>query len=122
VNLEKAFDKSDIVILPATETYKSANRAVEAIRQGCFVVAEPHPAWNDIPGIWIGNIREGIEWVQTHLNEANQMVASAQAYVREMYSPAACADLWRKVIGNEKTDTAQMVTSPTVREEVHSGT
>ncbi len=91
------FGQADIVILPATENYKSANRAVEAIRQGCFVVAEPHPAWNPIPGIWTGNIKEGIQWAVTHLSEANQRSLVAQKYVTERYSPKIVADAWKTI-------------------------
>jgi hypothetical protein len=47
------------VVIPATAPYKSANRAIEAIRQGCFVVAEPHPALEGFP-IYIGNIKHAI--------------------------------------------------------------
>jgi uncharacterized Rossmann fold enzyme len=99
--------EADIVILPATELYKSANRAVEAIRQGCFVVAEPHPAWNDIPGIWIGNIKEGIEWAIQHLEEANQRTSLAQKYVMGEYSPKTVAAMWKTAIQRPSTSVAE---------------
>jgi hypothetical protein len=100
------FAGADIVILPATEEYKSANRAVESIRQGCFVVAEPHPAWNDIPGIWIGNIKDGIEWTGASCTEANQRLLAAQSYVTERYSPARVASAWKSVIQSPTTSEA----------------
>lgn len=105
-----AFANADIVILPATEAYKSANRAVEAIRQGCYVVAEPHPAINDIPGIWIGNIREGIEWVRQHLPEANAQLFTAQKYVTEKYSPQTVSQMWRTVTGLPTTSAVETST------------
>jgi hypothetical protein len=100
-SFERMFDEfreADIVILPATEKHKSANRAVEAIRQGCYVVAEPHPAIMDIPGIWIGNIKEGIEWARQHPRQARQHTSMAQRYVAEKYSPKILASAWRKAI------------------------
>jgi hypothetical protein len=94
----REFRNCDIVIVPATETYKSANRTVEAIRQGCFVVAEPHPALNNIPGIWIGNIKEGIEWAKRHSIEAKQRTSWGQKYVRDVYAPKTVASAWKSVI------------------------
>ena len=89
------FAKADIVVIPATETYKSPNRAIEAIRQGCFVVAEPHPALEGFPSIWIGNIKEGIEWTQRQ--NVNPNILAAQKYVREEYSPQTLIKMWKTV-------------------------
>jgi len=97
-NMLDSFAKSDIVVMPETAPYKSANRTIEAIRQGCFVVAEPHPAINDFPGIWIGNIKKGIEWAKHNPQEANARTRMAQAWVREWYSPKTQADAWRTSI------------------------
>lgn len=91
------FLAADIVILPATKDYKSPNRAIEAVRQGCFVVAEPHPSL-DIPGIWIGDIAEGIRWAKHNLTEANARTLEAQRYVKSAYSPQTQASAWRKVL------------------------
>lgn len=92
------FSRADIVIIPATDTYKSANRAVEAIRQGCYVVAEPHPSLENFPGIWIGNIKKGIKWTKNNLPQANKKLLEAQKYVTERFSPQTCADMWKKAI------------------------
>ncbi len=90
------FPRADIVIIPATRSHKSANRAVEAIRQGCFVVAEPHPSLEDFPGIWIGNIKEGIEWATQNPQLANEGTATAQMFV-ENFSPAQTASAWKSL-------------------------
>jgi len=92
------FIRNDIVILPATEPYKSPNRAIEAIRQGCFVVAEPHPSLTGFPGIWIGNIKKGIEWARQNPQLANDRTATAQDFVRKRFSPRILADAWKRVI------------------------
>lgn len=96
--MREAWAWADAVMLPATVTYKSANRAVESIRQGCFVVAEPHPAIRDIPGIWIGNIREGLEWAVSNWPEANQRTKQAQDDVRTRYAPAIQASAWNRLL------------------------
>ena len=89
------FARADIVVIPATDTYKSPNRAIEATRQGCFVVAEPHPALEGFPGIWIGNIKEGIEWT-TQRNVSSNILA-AQQFVMEKYSPQIVIDAWKTI-------------------------
>lgn len=94
--LYQELPKADIVILPATAIYKSANRAIEAVRQGCFVVAEPHPSLENFPGIWIGDIRKGIEWATQNLTEANQRTRQAQLHT-ENFSPAHVANVWRTI-------------------------
>ena len=86
------FARADIVVIPTTASYKSANRAIEAIRQGCFVVAEPHPALEGFP-IYIGNIKEGIEW--TKQQNINELISKAQRFVREEFSPQILIDKWK---------------------------
>jgi uncharacterized Rossmann fold enzyme len=86
------FARADIVVIPATVPYKSANRAIEAIRQGCYVVAEPHPALEGFP-IYIGNIKEGIEW--TKQQNMNELISKAQRFVTEEFSPQILIDKWK---------------------------
>ena len=102
----REFLAADIVILPATDAYKSNNRALESIRQGCYVVAEPHPSLMDIPGIWIGDIKEGIEWTRHNLSEANQRVSTAQKYVMENYSPKTVSLAWKIAMQRPTTSDA----------------
>ena len=86
------FARADIVIIPKTEEYKSPNRAIEAIRQGCFVVAEPQPSLKDFP-IWLGDIKEGIEW--TKQQNVNKLISKAQKFVMEKYTPKILIDKWK---------------------------
>lgn len=96
-NLETALREADIVILPETAPYKSANRAVEAIRSGCFLVAEPHPSLEGFP-VYTGNLRKGIEWASRNVNEANDQTLKAQEYIRERFSPKTQANAWKTAI------------------------
>lgn len=82
------FARADIVLMPATAEYKSPNRAVEAIRQGCFVVSERDLG---IPHIYVGNILEGIKWTQ----DTNTLISKAQKFVRDEYSPRILIDKWK---------------------------
>jgi hypothetical protein len=87
--------RADIVIIPKYAEYKSSNRAVEAIRRGCFVVAEPHPSLSNIPGIWQGNLREGIEWASGHPQEANDRTRQAQIFVSRFRSASRISTAWK---------------------------
>lgn len=96
--LQEELARADIVILPETSPHKSANRAVEAIRSGCFVVAEPHPSLTDIPGIWVGDLLKGLEWVSQHPSLSNDQLTQSQAYVRERYTPERVANAWKMLV------------------------
>ena len=93
--MREEFIKADIVLLPDSAPTKSCNRAVEAIRQGCFVVATPHPSLEGLPGIWVGDFLKGVAWASTHPQEANERLMKSQAYVRVRFSPARVANAWR---------------------------
>ena len=97
---------ADIVVLPANALYKSANRAVEAVRRGCFVVAEPHPSLVKFPGIWVGDLREGIEWASQNHAEANSRTLAAQSYVAKAFSPTTLAFAWKTVISAPRSTSA----------------
>jgi hypothetical protein len=84
--------------MPATAEYKSPNRAVEAIRQGCFVVSERDLG---IPEIYVGNIKEGIEWTQTQ--NVNQRISKAQKFVTEEFSPKILIDKWKTLTKQRTT-------------------
>jgi len=88
----KEFARADIVLMPATAEYKSPNRAVEAIRQGCFVVSERDLG---IPHIYVGNILEGIKWTQTQ--DMNTLISKAQKFVTEEFTPRILIDKWKKL-------------------------
>lgn len=93
-NMLEGLAWADIVILPTTDYHRSANRAVEAIRRGCFVVAEPHSSLAGFP-VWVGNLREGIEWARSSPDAANRMIAEAQEYIEARFSPERVAPLWK---------------------------
>lgn len=108
--MDREFVSADIVIIPATDKNKSNNRTLEAIRNGCFVVAEPHPSLMDIPGIWIGNIKEGIEWTRQNLAMARARTLTAQSYVKAQYGPQTLASAWRNAIQRPITSEAEKST------------
>lgn len=101
------FEWCDVVPIPVQQTdkaqAKSPNRMVEAIRQGRYVVAEPLPSYQPY-GMWSGDLKEGLEWVDTHPEEALEAVRNAQRIVREKHSPEVIAQQWIKVFNHVTCD------------------
>ncbi len=76
---------------------KSGNRAIESIRRGLYVIAGYLPAYSDL-GIYIGDIRDGVDWALSHRTTVLDRIAASQDYVRSEYSPERIAQLWRKAL------------------------
>ncbi len=88
---------ADIAIFPQTDAYKNPNRAVTALMAGCFVVAEPHPAYVGLP-VYVGDIKEGIEWARKNPSQVTELIKQGQVYVSERYAPRTVASAWKKAI------------------------
>lgn len=96
--MDRAFDRAGLVIIPTGKSMaKSANRAIESIRRGLFVVAGYLPAYGDL-GIYIGDIGDGVKWALEHQDEVMGRIKRSQAYVREEYRPARIARLWKAAL------------------------
>lgn len=97
------FAKHDIVMIPVTKLARkyvnNANRAVNALRQGKFVVAHDIPAHRELEDyIYVTDtILEGVQWARAHPASAKAMVDAGQEYIREKFSPRVAADEWLKV-------------------------
>jgi len=78
---------------------KSGNRAVEAIRRGLYVVANPLPAYADL-GMWQGDIRQGVDWALSHRGEVLRRIKNSQDYVRHEYSPQRIGRLWANALSS----------------------
>ena len=93
---------SDAVVIPTdadapSKRTKSANRFVEALRLGKFVIAHAHPAHMELSRFgFIGDIVEGCRWLVENADEARMRVQQGQLYIRERFSPVAIADRWRQ--------------------------
>lgn len=97
---QDALDNCAVVILPTGRSpCKSANRMIEAIRRGKFVVANPLPAYAEFePFMWIGDIREGVDWAIENEGEILDRVKAAQDYVRDKYSPETIGKMWHELL------------------------
>ena len=95
------FSQCDVVIIPndGMDSAKGANRIIEAIRQGIFVVAEPCPAYQEFDKfMYIGNIKEGLKWCKANKGEIQGRIQKAQDHIREKYAPKQITEQWSKLI------------------------
>jgi hypothetical protein len=96
--MDAAFNRAGLVVIPTGKSLaKSANRAVESIRRGLFVVAGYLPAYADL-GIYIGNVADGVQWALSHPDEVLRRIAASQEYVAREYSPRKIGDEWIKAL------------------------
>lgn len=96
-----ALDKCAAVLIPTGKSMaKSANRLIESVRNGRFVIAGHLPAHEEFKQwMWIGDIRDGIEWLKEYPKRAIRDVSECQRYIRDKYSPEAIGRLWFNALG-----------------------
>lgn len=91
-----ALERCAAVMIPTGKSMaKSANRLIESVRNGRFVIAGELPAHDEFATwMWVGDIREGVDWFRANTDKAVERVGFCQAYVRQHYSPEAIGRLW----------------------------
>jgi len=95
-NMEEAFERNNIVIIPSTlskkRQVKSVNRVAESIRSGLSVVAAPLPSYLQfdkyISMDW--DIREGLKNIK-------QTTPEAQKYVSDNFDISVIGEKWKKL-------------------------
>jgi hypothetical protein len=94
--MDKGFKSAAVVILPTgASPAKSANRLIESVRAGKFVVAEPLPAYEEFADfMWVGDIRQGVEWAVANKAECFKRVKRAQKYIAKHYSIDVIGEKW----------------------------
>lgn len=85
-----------VVIPTGQRQCKSANRAVSAIRAGKMAICGELPAYREIPGLWVGDLKEGLDWVMREDPAAR--VRQAQAYVHERFHPKRIGRQWHETL------------------------
>lgn len=96
----QAISECAAVVIPNSgKLAKSANRLIESVRCGRFVIANNLPAYREFsPWMWIGDIREGMKWFEENQEEAIKRVRNCQDYVKVRYSPKEIAQQWLNVL------------------------
>lgn len=99
--LEMLGECSCVLIPTGKSMAKSANRLIESVRNGRFVVAGEMPAHEEFKKfMWVGiNLDNGIQWLYSNPSEALQRIRDCQAYIRDRYSPLTISKLWLEAIG-----------------------
>ena len=93
----------DCVIVPfdLNEEYsltKSANRLVESVRRGRFVIASPIPSYQEFNEMYIGDIHEGLNWLKDQSNdEIIRRIAETMKQI-EKYNPQRIGKIWEEVL------------------------
>lgn len=96
-NMQKAFDRNNVVIIPSKNDFKSPNRAVEAIRQGLSVVAT-----NDY-GLDI-TVNQDM-----NLDNVKQTTPELQKYVRDNFNISVIGEKWKQLFEKVLSSTSDAV-------------
>jgi hypothetical protein len=96
----QAINDCAIVVIPTdARTGKSANRLIEAVRNGRFVVAGELPAHDEFKDMmWIGDIRQGLDWAKDHPQLCIERVQQCQDYIRDRFSPKRIGQMWLEAL------------------------
>lgn len=91
--------RADIVMITTSHgDINSANRITEAANGGCFVVAQPLTSYKPYAdSMWLGDIRDGIDWAVAHKDEINDRIKAAQIVAARDFSPSLIAEKWEQV-------------------------
>lgn len=93
----KCLDECAVVLMTGTNPGASSNRVVKALRAGRFVVcpADCAKAWRQFAEfVWIGDVREGVDWALNNRQEAVRKIQAGQQYVRERFGPQTIGRQW----------------------------
>jgi glycosyltransferase involved in cell wall biosynthesis len=79
---------------------KSANRIVEALWAGRFVVAHPIPSYLEFADCaWLGaDVADGIAWVLQNQESIAGRIRAAQDRIAAVYSPDRIAAQWEQIL------------------------
>lgn len=100
--MDAALKAHALVVIPTGRSMaKSANRLIESVRAGKFVVCEPLPAYEEFSEfMWVGDIREGVEWALRNPQECQDRVRYCQNYIRERFSPETIGRKWLALLSS----------------------
>jgi hypothetical protein len=104
--VEDTIPMYDIVVIPLISTpearLKSANRAVDALHSGRFVIAESEEVYGELHDfIFLGSIEEGLEFYKKYPERVIDMIKKGQEYVLEKYNHKAICEQWVNAIEYE---------------------
>ena len=100
--VDAAYKSHALVVIPTGRAIaKSANRLIESVRAGKFVVCEPLPAYEGFAEwMWVGDIKQGVEWALSHKSECLERVRMCQHYIQKKFSPNRIGAMWQTVLSS----------------------
>lgn len=107
-NLRRCLEACDFVLIPQNKDWKSANRMVESLRAGRFVIASDIPAYRGFSQ-YLGDIPTGVEWLK-NAGAITERIISGRKEL-SFFSPESVGRMWydfisgvaRKSIGDTST-------------------
>lgn len=91
-NLIGCLRACDFVIIPQGRDWKSANRLVESLRSGRFVIASDIPAYRGFSQ-FLGSIPEGVEWLKSNTGHITERIISGRS-VLHSFRPESVGRMW----------------------------
>jgi hypothetical protein len=97
----KGFSRAGAVLIPVGKKMaKSANRLIESINAGCFVICNSMPAYDEFKEYaFIGDLAEGITWYLRNPSEALEKVREGQKYIKDRCTIDHIGPMWGEAIG-----------------------
>lgn len=95
-NLARCLEYCDLVVIPQVKDWKSANRLVESLRAGRFVVASDIPSYRGFDQ-YLGDIEEGLDWVRQNAGSITQRIISGRRGLTS-FTPEAVGREWSNFI------------------------
>lgn len=94
-------DKADIVLIPQDKPCKSANRVIEALRRGKFVIASGIPSYLEFePYIFMAtepeDFKNGVYWALHNPDDALERIKGGQEFVKK-FAPKEIGGMWDSV-------------------------
>ena len=96
--LWKCLEACDIVIIPQEKDWKSANRLVQSLHYGRFVVASDIPSYRGFDQ-YLGDILEGVDWVRQNAGHITERIISGRSAISS-FAPESVGRMWLNYISD----------------------
>lgn len=123
--------ESHIALLPSNlidnkKSVKTANRLIEALNIGRFVVGHPVPAYQQLGDyVWLGEqLSDGIRWAIDNPQLVKQKINNGQIHIKNQFSVEVISDKWKNAIDTviQNSTATTFINSPRTPTEVASNT
>ncbi len=116
----QAIADADLVVVPSLtgqrKAVKSANRLVDSIRLGRFVIAYPLPSYTALGSyVWLGeSMAAGIRWAVANPEVVHCRLHAGQKYVTTRFAPDVVARQWLTML-RRVSEAAPAIATPAIQ-------